>query len=154
MIFPAIVDLCTGLRESGHHVTIETAGTHDQVLTCDLMSISPKLAASGPDADRHPAWATRHEQRRLPIDVMRRVMDRGLQTQIKFVVDSPDEFAEVDRVVARLAVEKEDVLIMPQGVTPEQLDAARAWLLPWTQGRDYTYCDRMHIRWYGNRRGT
>src|SRR5258706_8851752 len=41
MIAPGIVELT---QQLGTHVTIETAGTVYKPVTCDLMSISPKLA--------------------------------------------------------------------------------------------------------------
>jgi len=43
---------------------------------------------------------------------------------------------------------------MPQGTTVRTLDEAESWLRPLTESRGYRYCDRMQIRWFGNRRGT
>lgn len=154
LIARGIVELSTRLRDEGFHVTMETAGTVDPEAYCDLLSLSPKLSGSTPNAAEHPAWAKTHQQRRLPIDTMRRLIDRSPQSQIKFVVDSEDEFAEIESVIDALKVQPSDVWIMPQGVTNEQLDAAAAWLQPWCESKNYRYCDRMQIRWYGNRRGT
>ncbi|RLS48639.1 MAG: 7-carboxy-7-deazaguanine synthase QueE, partial [Planctomycetota bacterium] len=44
MLWPSLVELVDGLRRAGRHVTVETAGTLDVPLVCDLASISPKLA--------------------------------------------------------------------------------------------------------------
>jgi len=44
------------------HVTIETAGTLELPVECDLMSISPKFASSAPDAKDEPHWHRRHER--------------------------------------------------------------------------------------------
>src|ERR1700682_433413 len=46
MIAPGIVELTAQLKSQGQHITIETAGTVFAAVTCDLMSISPKLANS------------------------------------------------------------------------------------------------------------
>src|SRR3954467_9889129 len=46
MIAPDIIPLTARLRERGMHITIETAGTVFMPVSCDLMSISPKLANS------------------------------------------------------------------------------------------------------------
>ncbi len=154
LLSEAIVDLNDRLRAAGLHTTIETAGTIDRPVRCDLLSLSPKLAASGPDPAEHPGWAFRHETRRMPIGVMRRLIEAADSTQVKFVIQSADEFAEVDGIVGQLEVAASNVWIMPEGRDVATLDAAAGWLTPWTSGRGYRYCDRMQIRWYGDQRGT
>ena len=154
MLTPDSVGLAKSLRAAGLHLTIETAGTIDRDIQCDLMSISPKLQSSTPDATEHPRWNELHEARRLPINVMRGLIDRAKQFQIKFVVDSPADYDEVNEIVAALGVAPGDVWIMPQGSTIEAMDASIEWLKPWTNEQGYVYCDRLQIRWFGNRRGT
>ena len=148
------VSLCRLLREQGWHVTIETAGTIDREIECDLMSISPKFASSRPDKEKHPTWSELHEQRRMPLETMRRLIDRAPMHQLKFVVDSPGDYPELLEVVGQLGVEAENVWLMPQGSTNEAMDLAAQWLRPWCSQQGFRYCDRMQIRWYGNRRGT
>lgn len=150
----AISELADALHHSGAHITVETAGTIDRELHCDLMSISPKFASSTPSAAEHPKWSRLHEQRRMPIDVMRLLIDRAGDYQIKFVVDGPSDYDELNRIVASLKVPADAVWVMPQGSTIEAMDAAIPWLKPWTESQGYRYCDRMQIRWFGNRRGT
>lgn len=48
MIVPEMPALTEALRAQGLHITIETAGTVDAPVACDLMSISPKLSNSVP----------------------------------------------------------------------------------------------------------
>ena len=146
--------LCHALQRAGMHVTIETAGTIDRELSCDLMSISPKLAGSTPDASEHRSWSQLHEQRRMPIETMKRLIRRSADFQLKFVVDSPADYDEVRQIVSALQVQDSDVWIMPQGSTIEAMDQAIVWLKPWAQSEGFHYCDRMQIRWFGNRRGT
>ena len=50
MLLAELIPLCARLRAIGRHVTIETAGTLQLPVECDLMSISPKFASSAPDA--------------------------------------------------------------------------------------------------------
>ena len=52
MLFAEAIPLTQRLRESGFHITIETAGTLNLPVECDLMSISPKLSNSTPPAER------------------------------------------------------------------------------------------------------
>jgi 7-carboxy-7-deazaguanine synthase len=146
--------LCQMLRSEGFHLTVETAGTIDRKTPCDLLSISPKFKSSTPDSSQHPKWSKLHAQRRMPIATMRRLIDASSDYQIKFVVDSPDDYQELLDIVSQLAVPIEYVWVMPQGSTNEAMDAAAHWLKPWVQNEGFRYCDRMQIRWYGNRRGT
>ena len=90
----------------------------------------------------------------MPIDTIRSLIERGNDFQIKFVVDAPDECSEVLEVVRQLHLAPADVWIMPQGCTADSMDAAQLWLMPWCEKFGFQYCDRMQIRWYGNRRGT
>ncbi len=43
LMFPGLVELNDALRASGCHVTVETAGTLELPLTCDLLSCSPQI---------------------------------------------------------------------------------------------------------------
>ena len=150
----AATKLSTSLMEAGFHLTIETAGTIDKPIACDLLSLSPKLEASTPDQDDHPRWHELHQKRRLPLATMRNLIEAAKDFQLKFVVAEPSQFDEIRSVSAALDVGNQDVFIMPQGVTIEQMDAAQEWLRPWCESAGYQYCDRMQIRWFGNRRGT
>jgi 7-carboxy-7-deazaguanine synthase len=154
LVVPESVELCRMLRAMGMHVTIETAGTVFQPVECDLMSISPKFASSTPDSADHPRWSVLHEHRRMPIEMIRRLIDLAPAHQLKFVVDSPADYDELLGVVRQLRAEAVNVWVMPQGSTIEEMDAAAQWLEPWTRAQGFQYCDRMQIRWFGNRRGT
>lgn len=54
MLFDPVEELASALRERGHTITIETAGTVFRELPCDLMSISPKLSNSTPGPEAGP----------------------------------------------------------------------------------------------------
>ena len=142
------------LRERGMHVTIETAGTVDREVLCDLISISPKFASSAPPEAQDAKWHALHNQRRMPIETIRRLIDRAPDFQLKFVVDSPADYDELTSLVNQLRVDADDVWIMPQGSTLDTIDQAIGWLQPWCEQQGFRYCDRMQIRWYGNRCGT
>ena len=156
MLFGELIPLCKRLRDLKRHITIETAGTLFLPLACDLMSISPKLASSAPLASQQiaPAWRRRHERDRQRPGVVRQLMDE-YEHQLKFVIDAPGDVDEVDAYLAELgACDRRRVLLMPQGVTPEELVERAVWLEPMCAELGLAYCPRKHIEWYGHRRGT
>ncbi|MDA7874977.1 7-carboxy-7-deazaguanine synthase QueE, partial [Rhodopirellula sp.] len=140
--------LCQRLQSEGFHLTVETAGTIDRQTPCDLLSISPKFKSSTPDAIQHPKWSKLHAERRMPIDTMRRLIDSAPDYQIKFVVDSPEDYDELLEITEQLTVPADSVWVMPQGSTNEAMDAAAKWLKKWVEKEGFRYCDRMQIRWY------
>lgn len=157
MIFDPIATLADGLAGLGIHVTIETAGTVHRNIHCDLLSLSPKLANSTPAGDpRDPdgAWARRHEQRRLNFDALRALLADHAQRQIKFVVSSPADLAEIESILGQLpGVAAQDVLLMPEGVlSPDR--SQLGWLVRACLDRGWRYCHRLHIELFGNRPGT
>lgn len=158
MLFGAVEALAAGLHARGVHVTIETAGTIHRTLHCDLMSLSPKLANSTPvegdPRDPGGAWRTRHEERRLNLEALQRLIDGYAERQLKFVVSEPSQLAEIEGLLSRLrGWTRDDVMLMPEGVTPGAL-AARAWVVEACKARGWRYCPRLHIELFGNRRGT
>jgi 7-carboxy-7-deazaguanine synthase len=143
------------LRAAGLHVTIETAGTVLRDVTADLLSISPKLAGSGPQGDQADGkLGQRHEATRWRPDVIRALIAQSLDHQLKFVVDTPEDFDAAAQAANELEAAPQSVWIMPQGIDAAGLDAKAAWLTPRCERHGFRYCDRMHVRWYGNRRGT
>lgn len=164
MMFPAVGPLTKRLSRSHdgatRHITIETAGTMLHEVAADLMSISPKLAGSGPtdaqvaDGEIAASWQTRHDSVRERLDVVRQLIEQ-YDYQLKFVVDSPTDAQAVLDYLDRLEGWSPDrVLLMPQGVTEDQLDQQARWLMPWCQQHNFRFCPRSHIHWFGNRRGT
>ncbi len=149
-----VVTLSQRLAAAGMHITIETAGTIDRPVLCDLMSISPKLSNSTPDRVRSGPWAGRHENTRHRPAVIQRLI-RDYDYQIKFVVDQPEDCAEIERWLAGFPeIPRQRVWLMPQGVEPAKLQMREQWLRPLCLEKGFHYCPRMHIAWFGNRRGT
>ncbi|MEM8669214.1 MAG: 7-carboxy-7-deazaguanine synthase QueE [Planctomycetota bacterium] len=154
MLPSQVTALTQQLGLDSFHVTIETAGTINREVHCDLMSISPKFRSSAPNAEEHPTWNRTHEKRRLSIRAIHELIEQSADFQLKFVVDSDEDYAELLEIVDAVGCEGCHVLIMPQGSTNAALDDAKKWLEPWCVDHGFQYCDRMQIRWYGNRRGT
>lgn len=152
LIADDVEDLTRLVKSSGYHLTLETAATVWKDVVCDLASISPKLSNSTP-WERDRKRAERHERDRINRDTIRRFMAFD-DYQLKFVIDSPEDVAEVDELLDHLGdVNPLDVLLMPQGVTAEELSDRGRWLAELCKERRFRFCPRLQIELYGNVRG-
>jgi len=149
-----IESLCDGLHEANFHITIETAGTIYRDLTCDLMSISPKLSNSTPEPSRAGRWREKHESQRHRPEIVSRLIDE-YDYQLKFVVAQPDDLEEINGYLDEIEkVDRARVLLMPEGVDAATLESRAPWMKEVCQREGFTFCQREHIFWYGNKRGT
>ncbi|MCC6428894.1 MAG: tRNA (guanosine(46)-N7)-methyltransferase TrmB [Phycisphaerales bacterium] len=159
LIFPQVAALCEMLRDAGIHITIETAGTVAPAgLLCDLISISPKLSNSTPalgdPRDPADAWRSRHESRRLNPSAIQSLMNCAPEVQLKFVVSSKADLAEIDALLGQLrGWSPDDVLLMPEGVVAPEPEH-KAWIVQECLARGWRYCTRLHLDLFGNSRGT
>ena len=149
MIAPGLDELTQRLTQ---HITIETAGTVEADVRCDLMSISPKLANSTPHKREGGRWAAQHERLRYQPDVLRRLM-RRYPYQLKFVITAPEDLAEVRQMVADLGAENSRVILMPEGIDASTLAERGRWLVEICKREGYRYSPRLHVDLWGNRRG-
>lgn len=146
--------LCKEIKTAGFHITIETAGTIFQQLDCDLMSISPKLSNSDPEAGRAGEWLAKHQSKRHQPDVVKHLIET-YDYQLKFVVNTPDDLKEILQYLKLIAPKnRSKVLLMPEGIAIEDLNEKEKWLAPLCEEHQFTFCPRRHIEWYGNKRGT
>jgi 7-carboxy-7-deazaguanine synthase len=151
---PEIEPLCRALFDRGYHITVETAGILFKPIVCHLVSLSPKLSNSTPherEAGRH---ALQHDQKRLQPQVLSAFIE-SYYCQLKFVIDQPDDVNEVLALLEQLPpISPEYVLLMPQGVTREDLASRSGWLADLCKQHGFRFCPRLHIELYGNQRGT
>jgi 7-carboxy-7-deazaguanine synthase len=152
MLFDPIETLATILKESGHTITIETAGTIYRDLPCDLMSISPKLANSTPPEES--GWRVRHEDSRLDLEALGALI-QNYNYQLKFVFTSSSDADEVDALLAQLPpVLPDRILVMAEGVSSDVQHSRQRDLVDMCIGRGWRLTPRMHIDLFGNTRGT
>jgi 7-carboxy-7-deazaguanine synthase len=149
MIMPGIVELSSMLRDRGMHITVETAGTVFTPVVCDLMSISPKLSNSTPEG----SFRNQHERLRIQPDVLSR-LTREYDYQLKFVIANKADLEEVQSLVATLSAPATKVILMPEGISVEELSARGAWIAELCKAHGYRFSPRLHVYLYGNRRGT
>jgi 7-carboxy-7-deazaguanine synthase len=148
MIAPGIVDLSRGFRERGMHITVETAGTVFAPVSCDLMSISPKLSNSTPEG----VFRAQHERLRLQPDVLRRLMAE-YDYQLKFVIAHEADVDEARALASQAGAPACKVILMPEGVTAEALEQRGAWIADVCKQYGFRFSPRLHIHLYGNKRG-
>ena len=154
MLFAELVPLTEELGRLGLHLTIETAGTLYLSVACDLMSISPKRANSTPAPEEAGKWSERHERSRHVPAVIRRLTSE-YPYQLKFVIDTPGDCADVEDYLREFpTLDRDRVLLMPQGTSSSQLAAIGEWLEPYCKEHGLGYCPRRHIEWFGLARGT
>ena len=149
MIAPGIEDLTRRLKQ---HITVETAGTVDVEVRCDLMSISPKLANSTPRDRDGGRWAAQHERLRYQPEILKRLIER-YPYQLKFVISDPGDLTEVRTIVNEIKASKDRVLLMPEGVDPGVLAERGRWLVEICKQEAFRFSPRLHIELWGNRRG-
>jgi 7-carboxy-7-deazaguanine synthase len=148
MIAPDIVELSRGCNELDRHITIETAGTVDAPVTCDLMSISPKLANSTPEG----SFTAQHERLRYQPAILKKLMS-GYEYQLKFVVAEPGDIEEIRTILKELGAERGRVLLMPEGIDSATLRERAKWLVEVCKLEGFRYSPRLHIDLFGNQRG-
>jgi len=154
MLWSNLPRLTAELRARGCHVTIETAGTIYRDLTCDLMSVSPKLANSDPGPARPASVRDDHRARRTDRDVLRRLIET-YSCQLKFVVAAPGDLDEIESLLAEFPrVLPETVMLMPLGTTRQELAERGPWLAALCRERGFRFSPRLHIELWGDRRGT
>jgi 7-carboxy-7-deazaguanine synthase len=152
MLSEEVVELTAALRREEFHITIETAGTVWQPVSCDLMSISPKLANSTPWHRESGRWGQTHERLRIQPDVLSRLMAE-FSYQLKFVVSSPGDLQEICDLAKTLNAPAHSILLMPEGTDPASLMERSAWLVDVCKQTGFRYSPRLHVLLWGNRRG-
>ena len=157
MIAKGIEEFTHLLKESGKHITIETAGTiAPNGIQCDLASLSPKLSDSTPkEGDINKEWIDRHESKRLDYDILSEWVN-SYNFQLKFVVSKEEEIKEIQNVISRIEgkILPEKVLLMPEGVDPDTLRSRYDLLIDLCKENGYRLCHRLHIDLFGNTPGT
>ena len=124
---------------------VETNGTRipgrEFAAEVGQFNVSPKLSNSGMDeklrlVPEALAWFATNEK-----------------SWFKFVVADAADLTEIEELVHRYALPKSRILLMPEGRTAERLDRIAPWLAGICRDRGYRYCDRLHVRLWGDRRG-
>lgn len=103
-------------------------------------SVSAKLSASG------ESW-----EDAIKPDIVASYQEIG-HTYLKFVVETQEHFAEVDRAVKefRAGGFTGSVYVMPQGGVVTPYERNRTIVADWAVGQGYYYSPRLHVDLWGN----
>lgn len=157
MIAKDIKEFVDLLKQSGKHITIETAGTiAPNGIQCDLASISPKLSDSTPEkGEISEEWIERHDSTRIDYNILNEWID-SYEFQLKFVVSRREEINEVKCIIDKIQgdILPEKVLLMPEGTDSETIHSRYDMLVDLCKENGFRMCNRLHLDLFGNTRGT
>jgi 7-carboxy-7-deazaguanine synthase len=133
------------LRRPEHRFEVETNGTRIPgaafAAAVDQFNVSPKLANSGVAGPLRLQPAALESFAAMP------------HAWFKFVITRPEDIEEVDALRARHNIPPERILLMPEGRTAAELDLTAPALAEVCRDHGYRFCDRLHIRLWGDKRG-
>ncbi len=73
--------------------------------------------------------------------------------QLKFVVCSPEDLEEIQKIIQETKADPSRVLLMPEGTTPEKIYERAQWVAEICKRERFRYSPRLHIDIYGDVRG-
>jgi len=150
MLAAQLTELTELCRDASKVITIETAGTVDRSVECDLMAISPKRPNSAPD---DAGWRIRHEETRHQPAVVRSLLDR-YNCILKFVINDEIDVDDVCRYVQEFPdVGSDQVWLMPQARDNDELQSRLNWVKAAAKKHAFQCSSRLQIERYGNVRG-
>lgn len=125
---------------------VETNGTitpdQDLQSRIDQFNVSPKLKSSRNEDDR-----------RIVPDALRFYTQTD-HAYFKFVIANKSDLAEVEGLINDYELPRNRLFLMPEGTSVPALDDKARWLLDAAVRLGVGFSDRMHIRLFGDTRGT
>jgi organic radical activating enzyme len=141
----ALVELATRLCSQGFRLEVETNGTiqpnAEVAATIHQWNVSPKLESSGN--------LLRARRREAPLVWFAAEPNAWF----KFVVTAAADLAEIDEMVAALAIDRSRVILMPEGTDAAAQLAGARWLASACAERGYRLGSRLHVLLWGADRG-
>lgn len=139
-----LIDLLT--KDAHCDIEIETAGT---ILPRESwfgrqgvrFNVSPKLAHSG-----NNLIARRNVEALKKFAALQR-------TAFKFVVVDTNDYDEIHELITLADIQREQVWIMPEGVTPEETAAHARHVIDYALNQGWNFSMRNHVSIWGTERG-
>jgi len=138
-----IIELIYGGILNVDRIEIETNGTivpNAELFPHCNFNVSLKLSNAGmlPEKRIRPAAVQAYVQ---------------ANSVFKFVVDTPQDLDEIQRIIDRFDIDNSRVWLMPQGRTVEELNSKLEWLAAICIENGYNLTHRLHVQTWGAKRG-
>jgi len=138
-----IIELIYGGILNVDRIEIETNGTivpNTELFPHCNFNVSLKLSNAGmlPEKRIRPAAIQAYVQ---------------ANSVFKFVVDTPQDLDEIQRIIDRFDIDNSRVWLMPQGRTVEELNSKLEWLAAICIENGYNLTHRLHVQTWGAKRG-
>jgi 7-carboxy-7-deazaguanine synthase len=151
--------LCKELKSINENllITIETNGTYfgDFVKYVDLISISPKLKSSVPFNTEFEKMHQKNRTNKISFEKYNALKKKGkTDVQWKFVFTDIKDIDEILNLQTQVGFENEDIYLMPEGITEEDLKKNRLKTIEACKKFNFNYTDRIQILAWGNKRKT
>jgi organic radical activating enzyme len=143
----ALVEMIHHIRAELPHCVFEVETNATRIpcpalaQTVDQFNVSPKLSNAGMP-----------ESLRLNDEALRWFAASPV-AWFKFVVSSPADLTEIKVLQLNHSIARQRILLMPEGRTPAELDQTAPQLADLCRESGYRFCDRLHIRLWGDRKG-
>ena len=138
-----IIELIYGGTLNVDRIEIETNGTivpHMELFPHINFNVSLKLSNAG----------MLPEKRIRPAAIQAYVLANSI---FKFVVDTPQDLEEIQRIIDRFNIDNSRVWLMPQGTEEQQLNSKLAWLADICIANGFNLTNRLHVQTWGAKRG-
>ena len=107
----------------------------------DQFNVSPKLANSAVP-----------EALRLVADALA-FFAASPKAWFKFVLSTPADLGEIQTLRTRFLIPRDRILLMPEGRTAADIDRTAVQVSSICRDLGFRFCDRLHIRLWGDQRG-
>ena len=140
-----LTPLLERVKDGGYWIELETNGTiapqRKLLAIVDHWSVSPKLENSG---NTLPA---RENSRAL------RLFRDLPSAHFKYVLEKPDDLAEIRALLAKYELPADRIVLMPQAQDRDTLLERSRWLVEICKSEGYLFSTRLQVLLWGNRRG-
>jgi 7-carboxy-7-deazaguanine synthase len=139
-----LVPLLYSLKHREYFIEIETNGTilpSDEIVKLvDRWNVSPKLANSAMAKDKRE------------VENCLGYFANNSGAYLKFVICNPIDITEVENIVEAYMFNKQRVILMPEGNSPEEILEKSRWLAEICMNKGYILSLRLHtLLWSGTR---
>ena len=137
-----------------HHLRRERPDTVIEVETNATRCPSPEFAAAVDQFNTSPKLSNSGVNESLRLQPAALAwFATSPKAWFKFVVAQAADLTEIQHLRERFMLPAERILLMPEGRTAADLDRTARWLADHCRASGFRFCDRLHIRLWGDRRG-